>query len=882
MKVVKELKNLQNLLDIYDQIICDNGYRLRDGHPSLKMPKQAPACNDQDGQVTPLAAGHKRGCMAIRNGHERINGWLKRYKFCRTKIRSDDISKIPDVWSIVAADMVRYRVEITKDDDNSTLLTEKILDMLHIAVNPMDIYWTDTKFKNNNQIKKITKEKAINNLKKDCVKKIGNVEYCRICDQKYPNGTKWTEHKQSKQHSSRREKIINSKSSQNDSNNNKKRNSDNNKSQQSTENLKCTFCGGGNVKFRCSGCKDNPQIPYCSNKCRDDHWKIHKKVCKGKNSNHNKRKRDSEDEYEEEQLHSLKRRKLMTQTNDDEIMRDSESSDHGDNNIESEHETDTDNPSTDDDYASSIGSFSIDSYYDDSDNIESEHETDTDCSDDSHHEGMDDEVVHDDDDDVDDSSNWEVVATGWDQILKYIKSNDNQLWKNIFGTKQDPLVRKCDVDNYLGKDWEWRRAMGYIKKLEFNQSDLSLLIHKSNPYITKWMNVKSKFRSSKKYNVILGFYEIFLFNQSQLKLFYEEMNDDVEANKIIIKDDEMHWYNWLKHGNHDVSNQKHPVSYYLSEKYNKIQKTLEARRVERMKRSRQYYYGCINVGVMNKEDLLYFAKEHQVDIPKHITKKKSIRDHVLSELRKRYQKEWENSQTCFDNKCNKKATKRCSQCKGAYYCSQKCNENNWDQHKLKCNELYAAQHKQSVASQMTLFDSLESIEELREDAVVPASLAYLNQYPKMKSWYDKNFKLDNSSLSRLQQRCNCRSGVQLPGVCAHIGAVIRLTYFILFRDVNELLKMNKRDRLINENIVNLTPFSKEQRRLREENVNKHWCPICGTPTIQNCVQCDGCQRWYHPECIKTTLDDIAKDHFTATVFHCPMCSNHDVWVVRNT
>ena len=83
--------NLQELIDLIDHIVCDNGYRLRDGHPSVKMPNSQPTKDDEFGnQTSVLAAAHKRGLMAIRNGHERINGWCKRNNY-RTIINVNDI-----------------------------------------------------------------------------------------------------------------------------------------------------------------------------------------------------------------------------------------------------------------------------------------------------------------------------------------------------------------------------------------------------------------------------------------------------------------------------------------------------------------------------------------------------------------------------------------------------------------------------------------------------------------------------------------------------------------------------------------------------------------------------------------------------------------------
>jgi zinc finger MYND domain-containing protein 10 len=37
-------------------------------------------------------------------------------------------------------------------------------------------------------------------------------------------------------------------------------------------------------------------------------------------------------------------------------------------------------------------------------------------------------------------------------------------------------------------------------------------------------------------------------------------------------------------------------------------------------------------------------------------------------------------------KCTKEAFKRCSKCKGVWYCSRDCQVGHWPEHKAKCNE----------------------------------------------------------------------------------------------------------------------------------------------------------------------------------------------------
>lgn len=42
---------------------------------------------------------------------------------------------------------------------------------------------------------------------------------------------------------------------------------------------------------------------------------------------------------------------------------------------------------------------------------------------------------------------------------------------------------------------------------------------------------------------------------------------------------------------------------------------------------------------------------------------------------------------CFNDKCNKEATKRCSVCQEAWYCSTECQKSNWKEHKTNCHPI---------------------------------------------------------------------------------------------------------------------------------------------------------------------------------------------------
>ena len=135
-----ELLNLQKLITIHDDIICDNGYQLND--PRLKFPRRVPHSGDAGDMVMRLAAAWKRSITAIRNTHERVNRWIKRNKFCDSVISVEDIWRVPMVWRICMADMVHEDVILMRDNELSERLTAKLLDMTCCAINPADAYFS--------------------------------------------------------------------------------------------------------------------------------------------------------------------------------------------------------------------------------------------------------------------------------------------------------------------------------------------------------------------------------------------------------------------------------------------------------------------------------------------------------------------------------------------------------------------------------------------------------------------------------------------------------------------------------------------------------------------------------------------------------------------
>ena len=186
-------------------------------------------------------------------------------------------------------------------------------------------------------------------------------------------------------------------------------------------------------------------------------------------------------------------------------------------------------------------------------------------------------------------------------------------------------MKRFDVYSYGGKVFENVVAKGYLRRMHFNEKTFRLKIYKKDDKVMMFQNMRSKWKSSNKYDVILCWREIDLFKRS-VKKWRDPKNND-----IIIKDDEKHWLKWLQ------CNKTRNVSDFLSSKYKNQQRILNERRKKRMKKRRKFHYGKIDVGKMKKSELIYFAKEQSITIDDKMEKTK-LRDYILRYLRNRQHK----------------------------------------------------------------------------------------------------------------------------------------------------------------------------------------------------------------------------------------------------
>ena len=162
------------------------------------------------------------------------------------------------------------------------------------------------------------------------------------------------------------------------------------------------------------------------------------------------------------------------------------------------------------------------------------------------------------------------------------------------------------------------------------------------------------------------------------------------------------------------------------------------------------------------------------------------------------------------------------------------------------------------------------------------SLHYmLDEYPtKSKSWWDLNFTLFETQLARLQHACQCRTGQQLPGCCAHTSSFLWLLFHALKDStvLNKITSVSKRDSNIIKNVQSMVPFKKYQKQHPHHFAKGCWCQKNkNEPTIH----CQTCNMFVHPSCAQTQLKHINKHSWTKEAFWCKSCNGYLHWITIN-
>ena len=483
--------------------------------------------------------------------------------------------------------------------------------------------------------------------------------------------------------------------------------------------------------------------------------------------------------------------------------------------------------------------------------------------------------------------NFRLVAQGWVEICHYLQTVD---WlADIF-----EKIEQIDLIHFIGKTYQNKLAFAYIRRMAMDSSNLQLKIHKDNDKVFLLKNVQSKWKSSNKYWILISWYEQWLYIKS-----FEKINNLSQS--IYLDEDELHWYNWMKEG------RKNKVSQYLTQKYQDEYKILVKRRQKMVKNRKQYTHAGQDFGSMTKPELLDWAQELNIEIAPKCKNKTEIRDYILLTLRER-DKEIELKRQSTNTQDEIKALAK----EHAIFdkIKQGCNNLNRikvqelkdyiekNQIKFKKNikkqrkiDLLTAIVKHEVLNNISIDDEFDGdtqrlnwIDDTKNKPTkqqIDESLHYMLDYPIAKSWWDLDFRLFGSSISRTQHACKCRTGQQLPGCCAHTSTFLWLFYCAIKEKqlLNKLTKISKRDANILNNVMNLKPYKKYQQENPHHGAKGCFCQ---QDKDEDTIHCSTCNVFYHPSCSKTKMEHIEAHEWLKEAFWCHYCGKDKTFMVKHS
>ena len=776
----KELFNLQKLIQVHDDIICDNGYKVKD--PRLCAPKQPPA--DGLDRGTPLTSAWKRGITAVRQVQERLHKWIKRNKFCYSEIHVEDICRVPAIWRICAVDMIELDVKLMKDDTYSEQLTDQLIDMRQVAINPADIYW----------------RKPARSLKR--VQQIDmepqNCDYAQLSEEE-----------------------SNDEEEEDDEDDEDEDEDDYNGDDEEEEN----------------GEEEN-----------------------GEEENGNQE--NDQDEEKHTTIAQAAKANIRNKTGYVEMIEDNE--------------------------------------YDD---------------------------------------DWVVLGKGWSQISEAFRNSElaallsgftesdfldyigndfrlkltRQYLKRIYLNTPNLKLLKHKVEQYTfllqNMRSKWRIAKYYNVVLVFNQ-------------IFYWLQSLKKYNEEKQHKHSktrlphdeTHWYEWLIHGKEEpvSKFLHQKYFDQheilVKRAQIRLKNAKKNWYKGI-----NLKKAKKAELKDLAEELELDIALRKASKKELLAAIKKYR----NVEEPSNPPQQQKRQQQPSKSTTKVSKMQALTQQQKEEIKQKaeecglYSKILQQSPFTFTKATIPKMKQYCRTNHILYHSADR-------KHQILKRILDHATNQANGADGNDGDDEDNGYEADGDDAdgddadgddadgddadgdvevmdlsnlpneptifraVKPTAygtgLEYMKEYPvKEKLWFDINFQLFHSKLARLQHRCECFAGAQLPGPCAHTCTAIMLVYYAIFGGIEDFLKLSSRERKIKRNINDLTNWSIFKKKL------EWYCVVCKHyKQGEDFINCEGCGGWYHPECLGLTMDEIKADEALCEIWHCPHCLGLSVWVARTS
>ena len=472
-----EIKELQRLIRWHDHMISDNGYLGDD--PRLKRPSTAPK-NDKLNQ-TVQECNWKRGITAVRQTQERLHAWCKRNSMLRGKVRCSDISKMGRYWNIALADVNFFDIKLMKDNTQASILTAKITDLRRVDMTPIMKYCGPWK-----SVKCTVKSQELKNWEK--AQKLLKAE---------------------KKAAKKAAKKINIEDDESDSDSDNENDNDNDDSDtdDNDNDVELVDLDGvdNNIEDSDSDESDSDSDDsdsdnsdsdesdsYSDDSDSDDDAKLDT-IMELLNSQKTEKQQQSHSERQRlTAAQTEKRNKKMIKALKDHYFGDPQVGD-------------------------CVEKF--ENKYPWKETVE-DWRTPLDYND----------------------AGFEIVACGRKNIFNWIKNNQDE----IFGHCKQDFLNSKNIEDLIGKKYQNQLSLSYLKRLDENnyygkvkhsESEFKLCRHKNKKNVLLFQAIKSKFNSTKEYNVVISFEELNLYQKSLLK--YDIQDKHLTMDQLVKKHTEI-------------------------------------------------------------------------------------------------------------------------------------------------------------------------------------------------------------------------------------------------------------------------------------------------------------------------------------------------------
>ena len=853
---VLELMELNRLIKKNDHFVCDNGYTNTDTR--LKRPAKPPKKSNKDFTASVQECNWKRGITAIRQVQERLNGWCKRYKMHNTKLHVSDIAKCGYTWAIVLADINYFEIDLMKDNEDSKALTDKLLDLRPVDVNPVRYYCGDI------PSKKCVRKRR-NKKKKNEKNQINLADMLQEADEEEDE------------------------------------NQDEDEDENQDEDEDSVYMSDPDAYDEK---KDDEAFTFYNNNHNHNHNIVQD------TDDEDDQIEDSDDEDEDRFTDPLNdgylpktyyeagfRKKVATglveimkwiKKNQKEVLDllipEFQQKDNIENFIGKKYHNQLSqsylrrlDPNNNDLKHGRGAKFSLFQHINKPNvllfqAVKSKFKSATEY-----------QIVIS----LEEANEFYKAKKRLENEEIYNKKQLSELQKliedNNNNTDEIPATKQKCMDS-LNKDLlpkdpindHWYNCLKYNTQKKFNPSHY---LNDKNKKKVKLLRKRKldKYKKSKKKKYYIDGHDITKLNKRQL---YDWM-----VNRDLLKNQTKSFKNYTK--TELLKEAKPQLKALIKEKEIdcNIDKLWETRAQEEGSDVTLMNW-AYQVGLLQMwRDQLYPNYEHlhkpnddidvNVELPFWPRETARYQQYRKDEYKEKFEPIIKKLWKVFKGQkwleatlvhCNFEVDGTKTEDQLLHMIIQSYMENPL---MIECNMYYNEQYK------------------------LPASLDYLSGYPKYvqtKMWHDINFELWNTTLSRVQVTCSCKSGEQLPSCCAHCSSIMWLLHYSvsLKESLEDALSEKSKDAAIKYHLIDLLPHHNYEKTRQEfwKKLDKKYnfgdkiC-LCNNVKTENIIRCNACGNYYHPSCLHQSWSDLHDNSRLLSYWRCPTCDAEAVYINKN-